>query len=307
MSQLLKAIDSVLESTEIWKDVKDGIWGLSTGFPSIDKLLGGVHNGEYTILAARTSQGKSALAVQIAREISINLLVKTRETGEDAGRVLYFSPEMTSDQLVQRIASNISEVSSTTVKAGKASEDELDRWRRALNSIRKIDPHFVLHSGESMDVMDIKHSVEVASNIGSPIKLVVIDYLQRLAAGQVRDAYERANIISATLKDITNKHNIPLIVLSQLNRGADRTGKGKDGEEEDRPPKLSDLRDSGRIEEDADAVWLLHRPNAVQKYSGTGEEQPQAATLQVAKNRNGRIGTLGLYFNPDIATFEDFG
>lgn len=298
---LHSAIDSLLDLAQVWHARQSPVWGIPTGFSSIDVVTGGLHEGEVTILAARTSHGKTSLASQIAFQVAMDTLEESVANGDTSGQVLIFSPEMTAEQLLLRQACQFAHVPSYLIQQGRASAEQRLAWVEALEGIRELAPVMKVVAGRSLDVSEVVSAVDSAQHLGPPVRLVLIDYIQRLTAGVGNGgAYDRASRISLMLKDMANSHNIPVVALSQLNRGAEK--RGKDDDPDSQLPQLTDLRDSGRIEEDADSVWLLHRPNDLRRDGASGA---QAATLIVAKNRNGPTAVIPLYFEAHLTKFTD--
>lgn len=295
-NQLLSAVDAVREMEQQWHESPSAVWGISTGFPSIDLLTGGLHPGEVTILAARTSQGKTALGGQIAFNVATDVAI----SGE-VGRVLYFSPEMTAEQMTIRWATQISGVPSRLIKTGKADQEQRQAFHEALEILRDMAGYLWVHAGGSLDIATLLAMVEEQATL-APIRLVIVDYLQRLTSAQYRNEYDRFSHISMEIKNLTNTRNIPILMLSQLNREIE--GDTKSGKP--RLPRLSDIRGSGRIEEDCDNGMLIYREDTLRRQS-EGVLGRTPATLIVEKSRNGQTGHVSLYFEKSLARFVDAG
>jgi len=171
--------------------------------------------------------------------------------------------------------------------------------------LNSMEGYLRLFAGQSMSATEIVDTIEETVQDGVTPALVVVDYIQRLNADEGGSAsdYARLSQISTTLKDAANTYEIPFLVLSQLSRGIEKDRQNARGGEE-RPPSLSDLRGSGRIEEDADSVWLLWRPPLRQSHA---DDTPQKATLVIEKNRNGPVGAAALQFIPRLTLFVDGG
>jgi replicative DNA helicase len=285
-----------------WAEAKSVVTGLDTGFPSINLITGGLHRGEMTVLGARTSHGKTSLGISIG----FNAALEGIRSG-NAQPVLFFSPEMTAAQLLHRYACQIAEVPGELLRRGIANEEQRGRYRSAVEMLTQMEGYLRLFAGQSMSATEIVDALEETVQEGVTPSLVVVDYIQRLKAddGGSSGDYARLSQISTTLKDAANTYEIPFLVLSQLSRGIERDrqmSRGNGGEE--RPPSLSDLRGSGRIEEDADSVWLLWRPPLRQ---AAADDTPQNATLVIEKNRNGPVGAASLKFIPRLTLFVDGG
>lgn len=309
MSEFTDVIDTIQAEEPNWRRDKERIWGLPTGFSSLDYLLGGLQPAEIIVLGARTSHGKTSLATQLALHSAYALFLESMAGTEDVGRVILYSPEMTMQQLVMRMSSQLSEVDTRRLRQGIATEEERDKWIQALESLRMLSPYLEVYARSSVDIADMVSEVTMWHMTGPPVRLLIVDYLQRLTAGVSRSSYDRATVISLHLKDLANSLDIPLIVLSQLNREAADQGRGKQGDEDEKLPKITHIRDSGRIEEDADQVWLLwmkSRPSpdpSLTLEQDSGKIRP--ANLEIAKNRNGPKGRIPLFFNDRIQRFSD--
>lgn len=298
---IAEQVSRLLGEEERWAETKSAVTGLSTGFPSIDNITAGFQPGEVTVLAARTSHGKTSLGVSMAFTAVLGEIRKA------SGRpVLIFSPEMTAAQLLHRYACQVSHVPSNVLRRGTATEEQRECYREAVNFLAQLSGYLRLFAGQSMTATEIVDTIDEAVEDGHTPALVVIDYIQRLKAEDGSgSAYSNASQVSTLLKDAANTYEIPLLVLSQLNRGVenDRNMAKRNGTEE-RLPSLSDIRDSGRIEEDADSVWLLWRQPRME---AEANDTPQKATLVIAKNRNGPVGTAPLHFIPRLTLFQDGG
>lgn len=303
MAKITKSLDELLLLEKVWHERQSPVWGTSTGYPSIDRITGGIHNGEVSLLGARTSHGKTALATKIAFNIAEVTLNESIQEREQTGQVLIFSPEMTAPQLLMRQACAIAEVSANRIRMGIAEDWEREAFHEAVEMIRHLNDIVHLSASGSVDLFDLVNQVEQKHASGPPIKLVLIDYLQRLSAGGRNGAYDKSSLISTTIKDMANRLDIPILLLSQLNRSPEKR-KSKD-DPESAYPELTDFRDSGRIEEDADNAWLLWRPNKLT--ANPDDDSAQQALLQIAKNRNGSVGATPLWFYPHLALFKDAG
>ncbi len=258
------------------------VWGLPTGFPSWDELTGGLHPGEVTVLGARTSVGKTTLALQVASKAA------------QSGTVLFVSPEMGPEQLVLRLLAMRSGVSPRALSRGELSDLEWERVEGAAQSLTETLSRLVLLCSD-IDLVSLEQRAEEQSFL-SPLALLVVDYLQ-LVRHQAFSPYERATEVSRRVRALANRLRIPILLLSQLRR--------PDGGKEDQPPSLHDLRDSGNIEQDADNVLLLWRPPVE---DGNGSLLRSNITIaELAKQRNGPVGSFKLLFVPERFCFEDLG
>ena len=241
--------------------------GMDTGIPRLDDLTGGLHGQDVIVLAGCTSVGKSALAIQIAEYVS-----KTRP-------VVYFSLEMSRQQVAHRVCSLLSGIPAAKWRRQQFTRDEVARLAKTNSEI--AGRPFDVVDKPTINAQDVRAYTQTASGRGLP-GLVVVDYLQLLAMSQARNQSREQVVSNASrgMKALARATNCAVLVLSQLNREVDRR--------DDRRPRLSDLRESGSIEQDADIVLLLHRPE-----SKMGKE----CELIVAKNRHGPTAPLDLWKN----------
>jgi len=264
---------------------RDGkhVTGLATGFTALDQLSCGLQNGEMIIIAGRPSMGKTALALNIAENIGV--LEKTP--------VAIFSLEMGQQQLAERFLCSVSQVESQLVRKGMLSTEHYSRLVDAC-SILSSAPIFI-DDTSSLTPLELRSKARRLKS-QHDIKCIFIDYLQLMHMGtRVESRQQEITTISRYLKALARELNIPVVVLSQLNRSPEgRT---------DHLPRMSDLRESGSIEQDADVVMLLHREDYY--HSGDKEYQPNnIANVIIAKQRNGPTGTIDLTF---LDRFTKFG
>lgn len=251
--------------------------GVSTGFSYLDQVTTGLNKSDLIVLAARPSVGKTSFALNICS----NIVRKRQDIA-----VAIFSLEMTKEQIAQRIISSIAGVRSQKFRTGDFTDEEMDKITEATSELSSAELYLDDTSGISLQ--EIKAKARRIKNLG----LIVVDYLQ-LMSGSGRRSENRVNEISEitrSFKVMAKELNVPIILLSQLSRGT---------EKEKRRPMLSDLRDSGSIEQDADIVMFLHRE--------TPEEERESAMQQIllliAKNRHGEVKNLHLNFEGDITRF----
>ena len=264
--------------------------GISTGFRNLDRIMYGLRPAEMIVLAARPSMGKTSLAMNICENVVLGRL-----NSEGPQPVAVFSCEMSQEALVLRMLCARARVSSQELSRGFSSNDDLLKLTRAAGELEKA-PIYVDDTG-GLDVMELRaRARRMKKRYG--IKLIMIDYLQLLHsrdyAAQGRQL-ETSNI-SSNLKAMAKELQLPVLVLSQLSRSPENRDKsGK--------PKLSDLRDSGAIEQDADVVLLLRRPC---KYEGSEHsDDKDLAIVDIAKHRNGPTGEAEMNFIDVFTTFED--
>jgi replicative DNA helicase len=274
--------------------------GLPTGFIDLDKKLKGLRGGEMIVLAARPSMGKTSLAMNIAECVALGQDIDKKPMKGDHGHphpVAVFSLEMSTEALAMRMLCGLANVSGFLINQGMASSKESHaKLAEAASKLAKA-PIYVDDAG-GLDVMDMRARARRLKK-RFKIELIIIDYLQlcncREFAKQGRQI--ETSQISGQIKAMAKELNVPVLVLSQLSRAPEQRG------DKSNKPKLSDLRDSGAIEQDADVVLLLRRPC---KAPGDPEgEDLRLAIIDVAKHRNGPTGEVRLNFNDAITRFSD--
>lgn len=259
--------------------------GLSWGFRDLNKLTFGLRPAEMVVIAARPGIGKTSLALNVAERLAL----------EEKIPVGIFSLEMTSEQLALRMACSKARVNLWSLYHGGVSEKQISEFSRAASAIGN-SPLYILDSSQ-ITISQLRASAR-RLKARFDIKLLIIDYLQLMGSsgGGRNDSREReVAVISGGIKALAKDLEIPIIVLSQLNRQMER---------DERKPKLSDLRESGSIEQDADIVCLMARDDAYDKESGVPEKAIPAHVI-IAKNRNGPVGEIMLTFLSEYTRFED--
>jgi len=266
-------------------DPSQRISGLSTGFKRFDEMTGGLHGGELFILAARPSMGKTALALNIAQHVATHPSIRKP--------VAVFSLEMSSSSLLTRLLCAAARVDQHKFRAGYLSGDERRKLQVALADLTEA-PLF-LDDTAGVNLMDVHAKLRrMQSEHG--LSLVVIDYLQLMSTrGRAENRNQEVSALSRGLKLMAKDLDVPFVVLSQLSR-ASETRPG------DHKPQLSDLRDSGSIEQDADLVAFIYREEV---YKKDREDIKGLADLIIAKQRNGPIGTVPLRFLGQYTRFEN--
>lgn len=260
---------------------KDGseLRGVPSGFPALDTMLSGFQNSDLIILAARPSMGKTTLALDIARQAATKHNIS----------VGIFSLEMNTQQLVDRMLSAEARVNAWKLRTGKLSLDEdFDKLRGSLDRLSKAPIFIDDQSGNTiMKMRSAARKLKSEHGLG----LIIVDYLQLMNTSKHYDSMvNQVTEISHSLKGLAKDLDVPVIALSQLSRALESRG-GK--------PKLSDLRDSGSIEQDADVVMFIHREDKMDK----SMEKTNIAEIIIEKHRNGPVGTVELYFDEEKSTF----
>ncbi len=260
-----------------------GLTGLPTGFRDLDELTGGLQRGDLIILAARPSMGKTALALNLARNVTV----------DHGGRALFFSLEMTTRSLVLRLLSAEARVDQSLFRRGHISRSD---YARLVDAAQRLDrARLLIDDTGDATVLEMKAKARRAQSDGG-LDLVVVDYLQ-LARGEGRAERREQEIseISRGLKSLAKELDIPVIALSQLNRGPEtRPANSK-------RPMLADLRESGAIEQDADVIAFIYRDEVYNRDT----EDKGIAELIVAKQRNGPTETVKLHFEARYNRFTD--
>ncbi len=258
------------------------ITGISSGYGELDKLLSGLQPSELIILAARPSQGKTALALNLAENIAIR----------GGLPVAVFSLEMSKESLLQRLVASVAQVDAHKFRSGHLSREDWKRMTEALGTISS-SPLWVDDAG-STSVLEIGAKARRLKR-DKGLALLVVDYLQLISGrGRFNSRQEEVASISRGLKGLAKELQIPVLVLSQLTRAPERDERG---------PQLSDLRESGAIEQDADVVMFIYRPNFF-NLNATPEERDMADIL-IAKQRNGPTDKVKFVFRSRLTRFEE--
>lgn len=276
---VVKLMDRVQEMADNPNDVT----GVPSGFYDLDRLTAGFQAGDLIVLAARPSMGKTALAINIAEHVALN----------EGLPVAVFSMEMGAAQLAVRVVGSIGRIDQSHLRTGKLTDDEWPRLTEAIEKLRSIPFHIDESAGLSSGELRAS-SRRLARQCGK-LGLIVVDYLQ-LMSGSTNDGENRATElgeISRGLKMLAKELQCPVIALSQLNRSVETRP--------DKRPMMSDLRESGAIEQDADIVMFIYRD---EYYTKEACKEPGVAEIIIAKQRNGPTGMIKLAFLKPITKFE---
>src|SRR5574344_2601 len=260
------------------KDRRDGITGCPTGFTELDSLTNGLQPSDLIILAGRPGMGKTAFALSLASNAAINF----------GRQVAFFSLEMDGEQLVQRILASRAQVNMSNIRSGHLSKDDKQRVYAQVQPI--IESKFFVDDNSDLGIMELMSKTRSLKR-KSGLDLVIVDYLQLMKTGKEENRAVAIGAISRGLKILAKDLRVPIIALAQLSRKAEEKGR--------ECPQLSDLRESGSIEQDADMVWFVERPS----YRTHAEEDKYKAQLLVAKHRNGSVADIDLVFKPEFTTF----
>jgi replicative DNA helicase len=264
-------------------DPSKRIKGISTGFARFDELTGGLHGGDLCIVAARPSMGKTALALNIAQHVALKL----KQT------VAVFSLEMSRESLLTRMLCSAARVDSQRFRAGFLTQEERRKLNHALHEL--VEAPLYIDDTPGIHMMDI-HAKLRRLQAERKLGLVIVDYLQLMGArGRFENRNQEVSALSRGMKMLAKEMNVPMMVLSQLSRAVE-TRQG------DHRPQLSDLRESGSIEQDADVVGFIFREEV---YNKEREDLRGLAELIIAKQRNGPVGTVNLVFLHAHTKFEN--
>lgn len=282
-------IKPALERIQLANERKEGISGIYTGFREIDEITSGWHPSDLVIIAARPGMGKTAFVLSMARAMAVDYEIP----------VAIFSLEMSEHQLMDRLIVNHTEIPNDDIKRGTLSDEQLNKLQSNLGSLEKA-PIFI-DDNAGLSVFDLRSKARRLVRDES-VKLIIIDYLQLMTASGMKanaNREQEVSTISRSLKQLAKELNVTVIALSQLNRGLEN--RPKDGKR----PQLADLRESGAIEQDADMVCFIHRP---EKFGIMEDEDGRSmeglAEFIIAKHRNGRTDTVYLKFQAEIIKFS---
>lgn len=280
---------AALENIEKMYQQRGRISGLATGFTVFDQMTDGLHPGEMIIVAARPSMGKTALAMNIVEHVALNL--------EEPKPVGVFSLEMSTQQLVQRMLCSRARVNMKKIRSGMLARAEHGKLNDAAAALS--ESRIFIDDTPGLTILELRAKARRMRD-RHRIELVAIDYLQ-LCRSTSRRGQDNRQIeiseISAGIKALAKELEIPIIVLAQLNRQPEQRGGGK--------PRMSDLRESGSLEQDADLVALLVRPEVYEEDEDAKSDLAGKAELIIAKQRNGPIGEVPLTFIKEYTRFEN--
>ena len=289
MKQGFQSMDTLvvdlLDRVQEMADNPNDITGVPTGFYDLDRMTSGFQAGDLVVLAARPSMGKTALAINIAEHVALN----------EGLPVAVFSMEMGAAQLAVRVVGSIGRIDQTHLRTGKLSDEEWPRLTEAIEKLRTVSLHIDESAGLNSSELRV-NARRLARKCGK-LGLIVVDYLQLMSGsgggGNGENRATELGEISRGLKMLAKELQCPVIALSQLNRSVEtRT---------DKRPMMSDLRESGAIEQDADIIMFIYRDDY---YTKELSKEPGVAEIIIAKQRNGPTGTVKLAFLKPITKFE---
>lgn len=277
LAKTLLRIHDIYESPSI-------ITGIPTGFADFDKLTSGLQKGDLIIIAARPSMGKTTFALNIAQNVAM----------KNEKPVLVFSLEMPSEQLMMRMISTWSRINQQNLRTGKLNDED---WGRIKDAIAGMTDECKMYIDDTpaLTPMEMRARARRVARANGGLSMIMVDYLQLMrVAGTKENRTNEISEISRSLKALAKELNVPVVALSQLNRGLEsRT---------DKRPVMSDLRESGAIEQDADVIAFIYRDEVYNE----GSSQKGIAEIIIRKQRNGPIGDLRLTFMGQFTCFEDY-
>ena len=290
VTQINPVIKDAMEMLQKAALQKEGLSGLRTGFEGLDKMTSGWQNSDLIIIAARPAMGKTAFVLSMAKNMAVNFNTP----------VALFSLEMSNVQLVNRLIVNVCEIPGEKIKSGQLASYEWQQLDYKLKDL--LDAPLYVDDTPSLSVFELRTKARrLVREHG--VRIIIIDYLQLMNASGMAfgSRQEEVSTISRSLKGLAKELNIPIIALSQLNRGVE-SREGIDGKR----PQLSDLRESGAIEQDADMVCFIHRPEYYKIYQDDrGNDLRGMAEIVIAKHRNGAVGEVLLRFKGEFTRFSN--
>ena len=273
-------VELSLKKIEASMALKGNIVGIPSGFIELDQLTSGFHPGELTIIAARPSMGKTALGLNLVSQAALR----------EKKSVAFFSVEMPKEQLMIRILASESKTNSQKIRVGDIDDKS---WSQLINTAAKVSSsQLFINDTSNISPFDVR-SVARKQKSKHGLDMIVIDYLQLMSLKQKVESREReVSEISKSLKSLAKELKIPIIALSQLNRGVEGRS--------NRRPLLSDLRESGSLEQDADVIMMIYREDYYERDNPSG-----SAEIIIGKQRNGPTGTVKLLWEPSIGRFSN--
>jgi replicative DNA helicase len=268
------------------------VTGLRTWYDDLDRLTSGLQKGELIIIAARPSMGKTALAINLAQNAAIR----------GKAKVAIFSLEMSKESLLRRMLASQAGVDQRKLQTGFISGEDQGKLRHALEQL--VESHIFIDDTAGSSLAEMRAKARRLRQTAGGLDLVVVDYLQLMSATlpsaggkRYENRTQEVSAISRGLKALAKELDVPVVALSQLSRASERRG-------EDKRPMLSDLRESGSIEQDADVVAFIHREAYYNRSEEMSEADKAKSEIIVAKQRNGPTDTIQLYFNSSLTRFD---
>jgi replicative DNA helicase len=272
---------------ELYRNNQSGVTGVPTGYKKLDELTAGLQRSDLVILAGRPSMGKTAFALNLARNAAV-------DHGIPVG---FFSLEMSADALVMRLLCTEAKVNMMSVRTGKINQEEMDRLTE--HAPKLMNAPIYIDDTPGMNVLELRAKAR-RLKAEHNIQFLIIDYLQLMEGHKGENRQQEITHISRSLKAIAKELDVPVLALSQLSRAVESRDKSK-------RPQLSDLRESGAIEQDADVVFFVYRPEyyGILEFPDTGESTHNMCEIIIGKQRNGPTGNVRLTFLKEFGKFGD--
>lgn len=295
VTQINPVIEQAIKQIQAAANRASGLSGLESGFHELDKLTSGWQNSDLIIIAARPAMGKTAFVLSMAKNMAVNYEIP----------VAIFSLEMSNVQLVNRLISNVCELGGEKIKSGQLSPME---WDQLMSRVKELqDARLYIDDTPSLSILELRTKARRLVR-EHQVRFIIIDYLQLMNATGMKfgSREQEVSMISRSLKQLAKELDIPIVALSQLNRSVET--RGKDGDRDSKRPQLSDLRESGAIEQDADIVCFIHRPEYYLRSDTDmeGRNIRGLAEFIVAKHRSGRVDDVKMRFRKEFARFENW-
>ena len=281
-------VQKTRDELEQLSDKKGEVTGLDTGWYDFNRATTGLHENEFIIIAARPAVGKTAFALNLATHVAMT---------QDKN-VVVFNLEMSAEQLAMRILSSLGQVDGYKLRSGKLLNQD---WKRINEAAAQLsNSNLLIEDSAGLTIGELRAKCRSLASSEKGLALIVVDYLQLLSGGKNYGANRQQEVsdISRSLKTLALELGVPVIALSQLSRGVESR--------EDKRPMLSDLRESGSIEQDADMVMFLYRDDYYDKNISKNDDSPSPIEIRIAKNRSGATSNLKLLFKKNTSTFLDF-
>jgi replicative DNA helicase len=278
-------VDLIDRVNELAENGAEDVTGVRTGFYDLDKQTAGLQPGDLIILAARPSMGKTAFVVNIGENVAIN----------EGLPVVIYSMEMGAAQLALRMVGSVGRIDQSRLRLGRLNDDEWGRLSEAVDKLGKA--HIYIDESPGLSPSEVRARARRQARISGQLGLIIIDYLQLMSGNGGGNEENRATVIgeiSRGLKALAKELKCPVIALSQLNRSVEQRP--------DKRPMMSDLRESGAIEQDADIIMFIYRD---EYYTKEECKEPGVAEIIIAKQRNGPVGTIKLAFQRMHTKFEN--
>ncbi|MBF8247023.1 MAG: replicative DNA helicase [Rickettsia sp.] len=306
---ITSSLDKNIKKIGLSKASDQHISGVSTGFASLDKILFGFHNSDLVIIAGRPGMGKTSLAMNFALNLANLFSQQKKETNSKENILVFFSLEMSSEQLSMKLLSMVSRINSDNLRNGSIGESQYSDLIKHSQKLKEM-PFFIDDTAYlSINALKIKiRKLQRKYNL----KILFIDYLQLMQSSKSYNSRVlEVSDITQGLKNIAKELDIPIVVLSQLSRSVEQR--------QDKRPMLYDLRDSGAIEQDADIVMFIYREQYYlnhqepdrndheqhHKWAVQMSQKNDIAEVIIAKHRNGSVGKIDLHYNPEFSKFEE--